>query len=366
MGEVASLLGRYPGIGPLRSLTWHSPRPFSAAALALTESGPVFVKRHHRLVRDVAGLAEEHLFIAHLSRQGAPVVSVLAARDGQTAITLGDWTYEVHRQGIGVDLYRDARSWSPFTGLTHATAAGEALARLHLAAEGYDAPPRVGRPLIAGFAVSGSEDPVRAVEHLIAATPDLAAFMELRPWRRDFARVLMPFYEQLIPCLAGLRPLWTHNDWHASNLLWSKPGHDATVTEIFDFGLSDRTTAVYDLATAIERNAIEWLMIEDATRDPVHLDMIERLLDGYQAVRPLDTAEATALPLLLPVVHVDFALSEIAYFNGILAAPDKAALAYDDYLLGHAEWFAGPVGQTLLGDLASMLGHRREAVDVAL
>ena len=56
----------------------------------------------------------------------------------------------------------------------------------------------------------------------------------------------------------GLAPLWTHNDWHASNLLWSSREPHAEVASILDFGLSDRTSAVYDLATAIERNTIPW------------------------------------------------------------------------------------------------------------
>jgi hypothetical protein len=55
---------------PLR-LEWHSPRPFSAACVMLTASGPVIVKRHHARVRDVVALAEEHRFVAHLQQRAA-------------------------------------------------------------------------------------------------------------------------------------------------------------------------------------------------------------------------------------------------------------------------------------------------------
>jgi hypothetical protein len=51
------------------------------------------------------------------------------------------------------------------------------------------------------------------------------------------------------------------------------------------------------------------------------------------------------------VAHVEYALSEVEYFAGVLAAPDLADLAYDTYLLGHASWFAAPAGQALLDHL---------------
>jgi hypothetical protein len=52
-------------------------------------------------------------------------------------------------------------------------------------------------------------------------------------------------------------------------------------------------------------------------------------------------------------VHTDFALSELAYFNGITRSAKNARLAYDGYFLGHATWFAQAQGQTLLHWIAT-------------
>ena len=73
---------------------------------------------------------------------------------------------------------------------------------------------------------------------------------------------------QLLPLLPALPPLWTHNDLHASNLLWSDASDDAQATAIIDFGLADRTNAVHDLAHAIERNIVEWLALVRRPRAP--------------------------------------------------------------------------------------------------
>ncbi|MGC4012683.1 MAG: hypothetical protein QM805_29165 [Pseudomonas sp.] len=55
--EVRALLADFPAAGDEARLTWHSPRPFSAAALVESPSGTLFVKRHSPRVRtaDMAG-----------------------------------------------------------------------------------------------------------------------------------------------------------------------------------------------------------------------------------------------------------------------------------------------------------------------
>ncbi|MET9384374.1 phosphotransferase [Streptomyces sp. NPDC002928] len=320
-------------VGPAR-VVWRSPRPLSAAAVVDREGRRLFVKRHHVSVRTPQGLAEEHAFLRHLRAHGAPVVEVL------DAVARGEWTYEVHSAGAGTDLYRDALSWSPFRSPGHARAAGEALARLHLAAEGFDAPRRRAQPLVASYTVFAAEDPLRALEEYVAERPALAEGLAGFPWREDTERVLMPLHARLAPHLAGLKPLWTHNDWHASNLLW---GEDGEVSTVLDFGMSDRTTAVHDLATAIERNAVQWLQ----PGFPVREEDAVALLDGYRSVRPLTPAESAALPALLPLVHAEFALSELGYFHGVTRSAENTRLAYA-YYVGHAEWFAGEGGRPLL------------------
>jgi Ser/Thr protein kinase RdoA (MazF antagonist) len=355
VAELDALLARYPEAGGARRVRWHSPRPLSAAALVQAASGAeLFVKRHHVSVRTERGLAEEHGFLRHLARNGGPVVRVLSAEDGRTVAGGADgaWTYEVHTVGAGEDVYRDAISWSPFHSLAHARAAGRTLARLHRAAGGYAAPNRAVAPLIGGFTVFGDPaDPIAAARRYAAARPALAEDLARRgDWTGELERRHLPFYARLQPHLAALEPLWTHNDLHASNLLWR--GADA-VTAI-DFNLADRAFAVHDLALAIERNAIEWVELPDKGCGAVHADAAAALIAGYQEVRTLTDAERAALPELLPLCHVDFALSELDYFAGVTRSAQNAELAYR-YVVDHTAWFAGEEGTGLLRRIRASL-----------
>ncbi len=342
--EAAGVLVQFPSAGRIQGLRWHSPRPFSAATLIDTTRGSFLLKRHDRQVRSVSGLAQEHAFIAHLAAAGLAVPQVVPAADGTSAIAVGQGTYELHRRSAGADLYRERPSWTPFLSPAHAHAAGVALARLHEASRGFEAPARTVQPLVASFTILPATEPMAAAEAYVAARPALAAFLAGRPWRGQLASLFAASADGLASRFAGHNPLWTHNDWHPSNLLWAP---DGTVQTVFDFGLADRTSAVHDLATAIERTAIAWLRLGqgDAIADP---DAALSLLAGYATIRPLCCHEIETILRLLPLVHIEFALSEIAYFAGVLCDPAAAALAWDGYLVGHAEWFLSASGQDFL------------------
>jgi len=49
--------------------------------------------------------------------------------------------------------------------------------------------------------------------------------------------------------------------------------------------------------------------------------------------------------------HAEFALSEADYFLAVLHLEDKAAMAYDGWLVGHARWFHSQAGRKLLDAL---------------
>ncbi|HET9172422.1 MAG TPA: phosphotransferase [Actinospica sp.] len=353
--ELDALLAAYPDAGGAREVRWRSPRPLSAAALVTTvHGGDVFVKRHHVSVRTRESLSEEHGFLGHLAAGDAPVVQVLVDVSGESVGVSEDgaWTYEVHSVGEGDDVYRDAISWSPFLKPEHARSAGRTLATLHESARGYDAPNRSVAPLTGGFTIFGDQtDPLAAVEKFVAARPALTVYLEREPqWLHSLERVHMPFYERLQPQLSELEPLWTHNDLHASNLLWR--GDDAAT--VIDFNLADRACAVHDLALAIERNAIEWVELAEKGEQAVHLDDALSLIVGYEEARPLTDAERVALPALLPLCHADFALSELDYFAGVTKNEANADLAYR-YLIDHTSWFAAGIGAAFLQSLRDAL-----------
>jgi Ser/Thr protein kinase RdoA (MazF antagonist) len=355
--EVSAVLARYAGCatGPAAGtgtvVAWSSPRPMSAAGLVRHGDGSVFVKRHHTRVRSAGQLAAEHAFAAHLRARGLPVPAVWRTDSGRTTVARGDFVYEVHEVAAGIDLYRDAMSWTPYRSTGHARAAGAALARLHRAAAGFTRAARPPAVLTSSCDVISAADPVAAVGAIARRRPGLARYLAGRDWRRDLARDHLPVIRRAAPLLTGLAPRWGHGDWHPSNLTWDSAGPGAEVVAVFDFGLANHTFAVHDLAVALERSAVAWLDLAESGRAAVDLGGADALLDGYAGIRPLSPAEARALPEVLPVAHLEYALSEIEYFAGVVASPALADLAYDTYLVGHTRWFAGPDGAAFLDHL---------------
>jgi Ser/Thr protein kinase RdoA (MazF antagonist) len=345
--EVEPVLAAF-GLGSV-AVTWQSPRPLSAAALVATGDRTVFVKRQSDLVRDVAGLAEEHAFAAHLRGCGLPVPDVLRTSRGGTAVRHGGWTWEVHERGEGNDLYRETQSWQPFFSATHAFAAGVTLANVAIAGVEFAAPAREPQPLVTSWGALRQADLTEGLEAFVAARPMLEEALAGRDWRRDIARELVPLHRRFASYADQLVPGWTHGDGHASNFLWGPGG---AVSCLLDLGLCDRTTAIVDLATAIERNAVSWLSPAPQAR----LDVVDALLRGWSSVRRLTDVEAAALPELVPIVHTEFALSEVAYYAGVTGSAGNAEIAYQSYLLGHARWHAGPEGQALRHHLQTYAG----------
>jgi Ser/Thr protein kinase RdoA (MazF antagonist) len=356
------VLAEFPDVGLPVEIVSVSPRPFSAASVVAVRGGRAFVKRHHGSVRDVEGLMEEHRFMAHLRANGVNVARVFEARAGRTAIEIGEWTYEVHGLPPGIDLYEEALSWTPFQSKEHARSAGETMARLHIAADGYVAPARPARPLVASFSIFAAQDAGIGLEEYLSARPALNASAATRRDCYEALGLLAPFHAALKPLLRGLKPLWTHNDLHASNLFWSDDSVNARATGVIDFGLADRTNAVYDVAQAIERNIVEWLWLaqnpehrEDA---PIHLDHLRALLDGYDSVRSFTAEEAAALAPMMALCHAEFALTETDYFLSVLHSEEKARVASCDYLVGHAQWFRGGGGRKLLSAVRAWAAER--------
>lgn len=299
----------------------------------------MFVKRHALAVRTVEALEEEHRFNRHLREQGVSVAVVRDSLAGPSAVTDQGWTWEVHELGAGQDRYRDIPSWQPFLSVADARATGVALARLAVAAGSYAAPARQPALLVSSWHIMSGPDLLDGIRTFASQRPHVSAALRRRSWERDVLAVLGPLHAQLHPQLDALGSGWTHGDGHPSNLLWSPAG---AVTTVLDLGLADRTTPLLDLAIAIERSTISWLEPHPTAR----WDLIDALLDGWSSVRPLSGPETVALPELLALSHLDFALSELGYFDGITGSAANADLAYD-YLIGHGRWWQGAVGAAL-------------------
>jgi Ser/Thr protein kinase RdoA (MazF antagonist) len=201
------------------------------------------------------------------------------------------------------------------------------------------------------------------MDRYLAARPALAENEIARKACDKALELLAPFHAELRILLPALKPLWTHNDLHASNLLWSDASDDAQAVAIIDFGLADRTNVVHDLAHVIERNIVEWLdlMLDPTRPDDVrmHLDHLEALLDGYESVRPLDDEEASALAPMTALCHTEFALTEADYFLSVLHSAENARVCTIDYLVGHARWFCSAHGKKLLDTIRQWAANRQ-------
>ena len=360
--EVADVVARY-GLGSAAGqspiVTWHSPRPLSAAALARVEGSTIFVKRHSPLVRSRRQLFEEHGFAAHLHAAGIAVPGVARALNGHTAVEMGGYVYEVHQAAPGVDLYRDVVSWAPYSSLGHARSAGAALARAHLAASAYDGPQRAPAVLSTSCEVVIAEEPEQQMLHLLSERPALAAYLDQRPWMEDFEQEHFPTMRRAGALLRRLPRQWGHGDWHPSNLSWTSPSPDAEVAAIFDLGLSNLTSAAHDLATAIERAIVSWLDLAVTGHAEADLDALEALLTGYESQRGLTRLELEAVAEVFPVVHFEYALSEVEYFAAAVRNMGNADVAYKEYLIGHSRWCQTSAGSALTDFLRRRAASRR-------
>lgn len=349
--EFDFLIQHFPQLGTINRILWYSPRPFSTTCLAETQAGQIAIKRHDAKLRTITDIQTEHAFIHHLDKQHIPVSVPLSTNTNQTVIGNEQWTYELFHKATGVDIYRDTMSWQPFLMPEHAYAAGKMLAQLHIASANFHAPVRQTAYLTVNNQLAHTDTPDTDIATWIDHHPLVKQFLSNRVWQADIAEVILPFYKRLHPHRHILTPLWGHNDWHASNLLWTKTS-PAQVATIIDFGLSNLTSAVYDIATAIERNIIDWLHM-GRTESLVDWAGLWALLDGYHHQQPLNQAMLAAIAALLPVVHVEYALSETDYFLSITHSVSNANIAYQDYLLGHAHWFLSNQGQQLLTAIQS-------------
>lgn len=344
--ELEPVLRHFRQAGALREIFWRSPRPFSAAAGILTDRSRFFVKRHHHTIRTPEDVREEHNLIRYLHRQGQPVVTLLTTEAQDTVYSDGVFVWEVHESAPGEDLYRDRTSWTPYISEAQAHAAGQSLARLHHALRDYDAPARRTRVLIANDRLFRKPDPIAALKLEMPERKALHGFLKNREWKKELREHLTdPWHPRAQPVLCQQPHRWAHGDWHGSNLLWSA---ENTVRTVLDFGLSDRSSFLFDVATALERSFVSWLDME-ARKTPVcHADQMAMFLRGYAGTGPEYAEILRGLSAVLPVIHADFAISETEYFAGIPGNEGNLLLAWEGYLLGHADWFHTVEGKRML------------------
>lgn len=355
VSELHNLQPYYPCLQGNIQILWCSPRPFSSAAVievtqdaASTDkigSRSYFIKRSHRSFRNAQDILQEHAFLRHLASKNIPVATLIASNCGLTALEVGDWTYEVYEKAAGFDLYIDQQSWTPFFYTEHAAKVGSLLAKLHIAMQDFpELHGRSTRYLVSNQQLLESESIVTAIQQRIDNSPELSRYFADKNLDAVFLERIFQTHRKIKHVLQQATKIWTHNDLHASNLFWSTQGADANITAVIDFGLSDRNSALYDLAITIERNFIDWLALEHTSQINVDEAGLSAFLQAYCAeIHPQQ--DFSILPELLKIVHLDFAFSELEYFVGITQNLKHADAAYYDWIVGHVNWFFTEQGQ---------------------
>ncbi len=353
--DIEHLQKYYQALSGDFSILWNSPRPFSSAALIQVAQQTFFVKRSHRSFRSAQDLMQEHLFIAHLAKKGVHVPQVLTAQTGMTAVEIGDWSYEIHLHSSAIDLYVNTPSWKPFFYAEHALQAGKMLAKLHLAAKDYDVVVgRTARYLFSNQDLLESGDIIQTLDDRIKNSIALTQYFLDKKMDSTVLNQLKQVHKKIVDALRQFPKIWTHNDFHASNLLWHSDTKHAEVASVIDFGLCDRTSIAYDVAVAIERNFIDWLGLTESSEIVIDYAGLAKFLQGYAAESD-DLEQLKIVPELLKIVHVDFAFSELEYFIAITQNQQHADAAYYDWLLGHTKWFCSPQGIVFSDKLKSMM-----------
>ena len=353
--ELHHLQPYYPCLQGSVQILWCSPRPFSSAVLvevmqALASTGQTnfhsyCIKRSHRSFRRAQDILQEHAVLQHLASKNIPVATLISSNCGQPALELGDWTYEVYEKAAGFDLYVDQQSWTPFFYTEHAAKVGSLLAKLHTAMQDFpELHGRSTRYLVSNQQLLESENIVTAIQQRIDNSPELNRYFADKNLDAVFLERIFQTHRKIKHVLQQATKIWTHNDLHASNLFWSTQSADANITAVIDFGLSDRNSALYDLAITIERNFIDWLALEHTSQISIDEAGLSAFLQAYCA-EIHSQQDFSILPELLKIVHLDFAFSELEYFVGITQNLKHADAAYYDWIVGHVNWFFTEQGQ---------------------
>lgn len=355
--DVQTLQLYYPALKGKIQILWHSPRPFSSAAIVEVAAShqQYFIKRSHRSFRQAQDLLEEHAFIEHLAAKNIPVVPLVRSSQGKTALELGDWSYEVHHKAHAFDLYAEQQSWTAFFYPEHAAKAGQLLAKLHNAAVDFDIRQgRSARYLVCNQTLLESDNIVEAIYQRIDQSPELTRYFSNQVMDAAFLNYIAELHRGIKKTFQCAAKIWTHNDLHASNLLWTAQSNQAEIAALFDFGLADYNSALYDFSTAIERNFIDWLQLSKTQALVIDYDGLTAFIQAYFS-HQTGLTDFSILPSLLQIVHIDFALSELEYFVGITGNSAHADAAYHDWLVGHVDWFRSESGQCFINRLSHLI-----------
>jgi homoserine kinase type II len=111
-----------------------------------------------------------------------------------------------------------------------------------------------------------------------------------------------------------------HGDLFCDNVLFAGD----RVAGLIDFGFAATDFYAYDLAITVN----DWCVVKEGdARGTLEPGLVSALLDGYQAVRPLDAVEREQWPSLLRAAALRFWLSRL--YDLHLPRPGELVHAHD-------------------------------------
>jgi homoserine kinase type II len=266
-----------------------------------TADGPLFLRINEG--KSEGDVRREAAIVAHAAARGVPTpvpradaAGALFARWGTELVSLFPWV-------AGRTLAR--AELAP----AHAAAVGDALARLHLASDGYpdQSPGRYEPP----------EIDARLARIAALARPELGPAVA----------VLAPELAQLrAERIAGVPLGIIHGDLFVDNVLYDDTG---ALTALIDFEQASWGRLAYDLAVTT--------LAFGYGRDDFRPEIVRALIDAYVAARPVNDAERAAFGAELRFVACRFAVTRITDVHlkrDAGAAPGKNYQRYLDRLAG--------------------------------
>jgi homoserine kinase type II len=299
--ELAELLEAYD-LGEAVSFKGVAEGVENSNFLLETDRGRYFLTVYERRVRP-----EDLPFflglMTWLAEHGFPCARPVADREGHELQTVRGKPCAIVEFLPGLSVRRPS--------VAHCRAAGEGLARLHLAAEGF--PKRRENDL--GAAAWGPLF-ARLRDAAEGLKPGLAAVIEA-----DLARFAAGWPK-------GLPSGVIHADYFPDNVFFH---HGAEFAGAIDFYFACDDALAYDIAIAL--NA--WCFEPDGS---FNITAARAMVAGYETARPLSPAERAALPILANGAAMRFFLTRLADWGatpaGALVRP-KDPLEYERKLAVH-------------------------------
>lgn len=258
-------------------------------ALTTTDGRRFFARLYEEQER--RGALAELTLVAELARAGVPVVECLPRLDGGGVGDLAGKPFAVFPWLEGEILCQGRVTASACETL------GAALARVHLTT------PRVARPSAGRFRIEDLRERLDRVEREghVAYAADVAYIRErFAHYEGERRRSVAPH---------GV----IHSDLFRDNVLWTKQGQ---LLALLDFESACYGAFAYDVMVTV----CAWCFGSD-----FELPLVQALLRGYHAVRPIRGEEVAALKVEGGVACLRFATTRITDFS-LRAAPGQPPL----------------------------------------